>query len=47
MDLQERALAFARYGSNDAYSMKFNSSSVNPSYTNDKRDGFSVRCVRQ
>ena len=36
-----------QYNTNNAYDMNFNSSSVNPSNTNDKRNGFSVRCVRR
>ena len=32
---------------NNAYNMNFNSSSVNPSNSNNKRNGFSVRCVRR
>ena len=33
--------------SSNAYNMNLNSSSVNPSNNNDKRNGFSVRCVRR
>ncbi len=36
-----------QYDSNNAYNMNFNSSSVNPNNWNNKKNGFSVRCVRQ
>ena len=35
-----------QYNSDNAYNMNFNSSSVNTDWNN-RRNGFSVRCVRQ
>ena len=35
------------YDSNNAYNLNFNSSNVNPQNNWNKRNGLSVRCVRQ